>query len=300
MNTKSQTKQSLNCDNKRILIYGCGYLGKEIGRQLVKHGTEVWGSTRSQENIPNLRNAGINPIISEWNQTASLRDLDSFTHLIIAVSRGRHTKKNHWDSLVLGLGNLLPKLSRAQHFVYISSTGVYHQSGGIWVDENSPTFPTRPSARAHLAAENLLRRFCTHQTWNILRLAGIYGPHRVPNRQQLLAGAPIQANPNSFLNLIHVEDAAQAAISALEKSDRTTYVISDDHPARRGDYYSFIAKRLKAPEPTYMSTEKIDLIRPRSEGNKRVWNRKMKKQLLQKLKYSTFKDGLAPLLPPRH
>ena len=300
MNSKTTFEPLSNCDGKRILIFGCGYLGKEIGRHLVKHGKEVWGTTRRRENFAKIRDNGINPILSDWNDPRTLQELDPYTHIVISVSRGRDTKKSHWDSLVLGLQNLLPRLARAKHFVYISSTGVYHQKDGGWVDENSPAFPTRPSARAHLAAENLLRRHCTTQSWNVLRLAGIYGPQRVPNRQQLLNGSPLQVDPHSFLNLIHVEDAAQAAILALEKSDQSTYLISDDRPVRRGDYYSFIAKHLKAAKPTYANRGKSVPSGARSEGNKRVWNRKMKKQLLQNLKHPTFEDGLPSLLRSGH
>ena len=281
---------------RKTLIFGCGYLGKEIGRQLLRIGDNVWGSTRCRENGKKLSNMGINPIISDWNDPRTLRELDSFSHVVIAVSRGRNAQKSYWETLVGGLNLLLPRLSGAENVVYISSTGVYHQKNGVWVDETSPTHPTRQSAKAHLAAENVIRRKRSSSSWNVLRLAGIYGFERVPNQQQLRKRIPIQADPNSYINLIHVEDAAQAVIAALGNSNQRTYVVSDDQPTQRRDYYSFITKHLGLAEPIFTTEGTSDSKLPRSEGNKRVWNRRMKSELLPKLRYPTHVEGLPPLL----
>jgi len=298
MTSKRTSTESTHLQDKRVLIYGCGYLGREIGRQLLLSHSEVWGTARSRESCKKIRNIGISPILSDWSDRRTLSNLDAFTHIVIAVSRGREEKRSHWESLVIGLKTLLPYISAAENVVYISSTGVYHQRDGLWVDENSPTFPNRPSTRAHLAAEDLLRRNRPNQPWNILRLAGIYGPNRVPNCQNVLNNTPIKTSPNSYLNLIHVEDAAQAVTAAIEKADQSKYVVSDDRPTKRADYYSFIAQYLKASPPTFININDPSTNHSRAEGNKRVWNRKMKNTLLPKLKYPTFEQGLPNLLKP--
>ena len=291
-NSPKSTKRS----RRRILIFGCGYLGRVIGQNLQNEEDEVWGSTRSKENLHELQNLGIKPIVADWTDSRTLSELQTFTHVIIAVSRGRNSTLSYWDTLVGGLNNLLPRLSPTAHLTYVSSTGVYHQKNALWVDETSPTFPTRPSAQAHLAAECLIRRTLTKQSWAILRLAGIYGPKRIPNCNQLLHQVPIHTDPNTYLNLIHVEDAVQAVLGAMERSDQATYVISDDRPTRRGDYYSYVAKLLRAPEPVFHPIVTDETPRLRSEGNKRIWNRKMKRMLVPKLRYPTYKEGLRPLL----
>ena len=107
---------------------------------------------------------------------------------------------------------------------------------------------------------------------------------------------PIHTDPNTYLNLIHVEDAVQAVLGAMERSDQATYVVSDDRPTRRGDYYSYVAKLLRAPEPVFHPIVTDETPRLRSEGNKRIWNRKMKRMLVPKLRYPTYKEGLRPLL----
>ncbi|MGC6443669.1 MAG: SDR family oxidoreductase [Rubripirellula sp.] len=281
---------------KNVLIYGCGYLGRELGQQLLFQGWDVCGSTRSRENATNLSNIGIHPIISDWNDTRTLGNLESFSNIVIAVSRSVFSKRDHWETLVLGLQNLLPRISPFARITYISSTGVFHQRQGEWVDETTPTRPNRPSTQSHLAAENLLRKNRLPNSWSILRLAGIYGPSRIPNSRNLTERKPILADPDSYLNLIHVEDAAQAVIATLERSDQRVYVVSDDRPVLRANYYGFIAKHLGCPEPIFAIRGVMDTVNARSSGNKRVWNRRMKKELLPKLRYPTFIEGLTPLL----
>ena len=281
---------------KKVLIYGCGYLGREVGQQLLHQDWEVWGSTRSQESVRELANIGIHPIISDWNDSRTLGHLQSFSNIVISVSRSVFSKRDHWETLVLGLQNLISRVSINTRITYISSTGVYHQRQGEWVDETSPTRPNRPSTQAHLAAENLLCRHREPNSWSILRLAGIYGPGRIPNHRNLIEQKPILADPNSYLNLIHVEDAAQAVIATLERSDQKTYVVSDDRPVLRGNYYGFIAKHLGCPEPIFASRDNMKLVGGRSSGNKRIWNRRLKNELLPKLRYPSFIEGLTPLL----
>jgi nucleoside-diphosphate-sugar epimerase len=195
-----------------------------------------------------------------------------------------------------GLGNLLKVISPETHICYISTTGVYHQRDGSWVDENSPTRPNREGARVHLEAEELLRRLRPNCPWTILRLAGIYGPGRVPRVAKVMDGRPIVATQSGFLNLIHVEDAAQAVLGTWSGPKRRLYVLGDDHPVIRSEFYREIARRCNAPPPCFMEPT-ADVCGPvRSESNKRVWNRRMKRDLVAKLKYPSFREGLASIL----
>ena len=98
-NSPKSTKRS----RRRILIFGCGYLGRVIGQNLQNEEDEVWGSTRSKENLHELQNLGIKPIVADWTDSRTLSELQTFTHVIIAVSRGRNSTLSYWDTLVGGL-----------------------------------------------------------------------------------------------------------------------------------------------------------------------------------------------------
>ena len=113
-----------------------------------------------------------------------------------------------------GLRNVLAALlSSVTRAIYISTTGVYGNAGGRWVDEATPTDPQRDGGKASLAAEEILRAHPLGKRSAILRLAGIYGPGRVPYLDKLRAGEPIAAPSEGWLNLIHVDDAARIVVA---------------------------------------------------------------------------------------
>ena len=121
-------------------------------------------------------------------------------------------------------------------FVYASSTGVYGQTDGEWVDETSPTCPQHESGRVCLEAENRVLRWaktidCSASAI-VLRFAGLYGPGRTVRRRSILErGEPIPGDPQKFLNLIHIDDAAQAAAAALDSQSTRARLRGQRRPA---------------------------------------------------------------------
>ena len=106
----------------------------------------------------------------------------------------------------------------SNRFIYISTTGVYGPASGEWIDETTPPDPQRDGGRASLAAERALAASPFAARGVILRLAGIYGPGRVPFIEELCAGEPIPAPTTGYLNLIHVDDAAETVLAADSKA----------------------------------------------------------------------------------
>ena len=102
--------------------------------------------------------------------------------------------------------------------IYISSTGVYGQTDGTWVDESTECRPTRAGGQACLAAEQLLLQSAWAARTLILRLAGIYGPQRLPRLRQLQSGESLDTAPLGLLNLIHVDDAAQVVRQVADQA----------------------------------------------------------------------------------
>ncbi|MEM6365119.1 MAG: SDR family oxidoreductase [Planctomycetota bacterium] len=286
---------------RKLLIVGCGYLGKRIAQIAIEDGWTVIATTRSQPK--RVAELGAKPHILDWNDPRTMVDLPLVDAVVIAVAYDRRSHVPRYESQVGGLRRFIQALD-STHPVpppisYISTTGVYHQTDGVWVDESSPTRPSREGGRAHLQAESALRKLRDPSNHVTLRLAGIYGPGRVPRAADVIAGRPIASPPDGFLNLIHVHDAAMVTLASLDASRRKQplYVVADDQPVVRRNFYLEIAKQTRSPSPTFVEPSKDAGVRFRSESNKRIWNRAMKCDLRPLLTYPTYAEGLANILP---
>lgn len=223
----------------------------------------------------------------------SLQGLPAVDQVLISVSYDRTSQHSRYESQVLGLRNLLQAISPEARICYISTTGVYHQTDGSWVDETSPTVPTRAGGQAHLEAEQMLSQLRPDSPWTILRLAGIYGPGRIPRAADVTAGRPIEASSEGYLNLIHIDDAADAVLAAWSRSRRRLYLVSDDCPVLRGDFYQQIARQCGAAPVTFVEPSPDAPARVLSASNKRVRNQMMRRDLLTQLSYPSYREGLA-------
>jgi nucleoside-diphosphate-sugar epimerase len=234
----------------RKLIIGCGYLGRRVARRWVARGDTVVALTRSNERAAKLRRSDIEPIIGDVTDPATLAELPEADTLLYAVGLDRTSGKSQHEVYVGGLDNVGARLSgKCRRFLYISSTSVYGQTTGEWVDEDSECRPESENGKVCFDAEQLLHTRIPEAS--ILRLAGIYGPGRLVARiAALRAGLVLEGNPDAWLNLIHVDDAV-AAVLACEERGRSgrTYLVCDDRPCRRLEYYSILAFLVGAPAP---------------------------------------------------
>jgi len=289
-----------------LLIVGCGYLGKRVAAAAKRAGWQVLGSSRQPAEKQHDPSRPYTPIQIDWNDSRTLQPLPAIDAVVVAVSYDRKSHVDREESQVGGLRRLLQALSERSaqpagrpDVVYISTTGVYHQCGGRWVDETSPTRPKREGGKAHLRAEAVLRQQLGEDSpWTILRMAGLYGPGRVPRAADVVAGRPIASPPTGFLNLIHIEDAAAVTVAALQRRTdrRRLYVVADDRPVVRGDFYRQIAAEVGAPDPRFVEPAPGSGVQVRSESNKRVWNRRMKRDLMPRLLFPSFREGLRDVL----
>ena len=280
----------------RTLIFGAGYLGRRVAIQAANAGHFVWATTRTPRKANALSKSGLQPIVADWTDRRTLSAIPEVDQLLISVSYDRHSRQSRLDSQVGGLRNLLQVVPPHTRVCYISTTGVYHQTDGRWVDEHSTTRPNREGGRVHLMAEELLHRLRPRSPWTILRLAGIYGPDRVPRAADVIAGRPIRSPSAGFLNLIHVDDAVEAVFSTWHGRCQRCYVVADDQPVVRGEFYREIARQCRASEPRFALPDVDAPVRMRSESNKRVWNRRLKRDLVRRLRFPTYREGLADVL----
>jgi nucleoside-diphosphate-sugar epimerase len=284
------------------LIIGCGYLGQRVGAILSRGGEQVFGTVRSEARAAEIAANGIDPVIADVLDRPSLCKLPAAQRVFYSVGFDRGAGASMRSVYVDGLSNVLDSLSRqVTRLVYASSTGVYGQTEGEWVDEETPPDPRTDSGRVCLEAENRLQGWaleCDHVISVVtLRFAGLYGPGRVVRRTLAEKGAPIPGDPSKVLNLIHVEDAASAGVAALTAaSPDPIYVVSDDRPVSRREYYSLMAKLLNAPAPRFLPPEPSGIDDGRDATNKRAANRLMKARLGIKLIYPDIADGLPEAL----
>lgn len=281
----------------RRLIIGCGYLGRRVASRWIAGGDEVFALTRSEQNAAALRELGLSPILGDVTDVASLKTLPDCDTVLHAVGFDRSASASKREVYVDGLSNVLDQLAgRCRRFIQISSTSVYGQQAGEWVDEDSPAESQTESGEICRAAERLvLDQFSNSETQGqgaVLRLSGIYGPDRLLSRIDALKNAqPLPGPEGGWLNLIHVDDAAEVVTTCAEaKSLDSSYLVSDDRPILRGEYYRLLAKLVGAPEPIFDP----DTVARHSRGiNKRCRNRKLREQLGVQLRYSDIESGLA-------
>lgn len=287
---------------QHIVILGCGYVGSRFARFSRLAGSHVTIITRSAARVDDLQLAD-RVIQYDWSQPNPSRLLaEPIDTLLCSVSHRVETDSSGNKSNIHteGLENILTGFSKLPNrIVYLSTTGVYASSNdGDWIDETSSCQPDRPGAQNALDAEQWLSANVPNSSV-ILRPAGIYGPDRIPNLSALRAGEPIAANPDSYLNLIHVDDLVQVIdrIACATTVPHTHYNVADGSPVLRCDYYSFLTNKLHAPAPVFApGKESTTAIRTRGQGSKRIDTSRLNRDFLIPWLYPDYKAGLTPLL----
>lgn len=247
------------------LIVGCGYLGQRVAERWIAAGCRVHALTRSGSRAAELAARGIEPIVADVTIADTIRDLPEVATMFWAVGFDRSAGTTARDVHVAGLARVIAALPGGPRIILSSSTGVWGNDDGGVVTEATPTSPSREAGRVLVEAETILRDHAPGRS-TALRFAGLYGPGRLPRLDDLKAGRPIAADPDSWLNLIHVDDAAQVVCAVADAaSPRPLYVVSDGRPIRRCDWYERLADASSSPAPTW------DPAAPRTRGaDKRV------------------------------
>jgi nucleoside-diphosphate-sugar epimerase len=269
---------------RRRLVVGCGPLGIRVARRWLAAGDRVWGITRSR--CQPLAAAGIEPI--EADVTARFQPLLPEVDTVVwSVGFDRRSGCSPHDLHVAGLQRLLDRLSPAVRVVFSSSTGVWSGGHGELVDETTPVSPSRPATVALVEAEDLLRRH-PRGPGIALRFAGLYGPERLPRLEAIRHGEPVEADPHSWLNLIHLDDAADVVCLAADSAMAgPLYVVSDGTPIQRAAWYQRLAELTGSPPATFRAPSVSD-----RGGNKRVDSTRLMHDLRPQLSYP---DALACL-----
>lgn len=283
----------------RILIAGCGYVGAELARQLADRGHTVFGLRRNTAQLP----PGIEPITADLAIPGSLATMPkSLDYVFYTASASGYSESAYRAAYVSGFRNLLVALYRQsdlKRIFYTSSTGVYAQDDGAWLDESSPTPSERFSARVLLEGELEVRDARVPGT--VVRFSGIYGPGRTRLIDSVANGtARLEPGPDRYLNHIHRDDCAGCLVHLMaQPKPAPLYLATDDEPRTRNDLLRWIAEQLGMPEPP-MLEENPEEARPSERGGNRRYRNALLRASGYSFKYPTFREGYGELLATIH
>lgn len=279
-----------------LLSFGHGYSARALSRLLLPKGWKIIGTTRSSEKADSLIKDGIEPVI--WPGTDITDALRGATHLL--VSAGPDEKG---DPVLASLRDRIAEASPHIEWAgYLSTTGVYGDHRGDWVDETTPLTPSTRRGQYRVDAEKAWQDLAaeTALPLHIFRLAGIYGPGRGPFAKVRDGSARRIIKQGQVFSRIHVEDIAQVlAASIARPNPGAIYNLCDDDPAPPQDVIGYAAKLLGQPVPPaqdYKTAEMTPMARSFYAESKKVRNDRIKDELGVVLKYPTYKDGLQALL----
>jgi len=255
--------------SERILLAGCGDLGERVAQRLRAHGDEVWALRRQP---PAHGGHGIHWLRGDLTDPASLRELPAgIIRLVYLPALATRDKAAYRAIFVDGLRYLLDALDRRKlaRVLFVSSSAVYGEHDGDWVDEATPTDPPGFNGAVLLEAEQWLAEQSLPST--VLRLAGLYGPGRLQLIERLRAGQlRVPRETPHWANRIHVDDAAAAVAHLLQlKSPQPLYLGVDDTPMPLDELYDFLAALIDAPLPAEGAA-------PSGVGSKRLRNARLR------------------------
>ncbi len=276
----------------KILIAGCGDIGTSLGKALVEKGHSVVGLRRH----PPIEKTGIRFIAADFTDPATLTDIETdFDQVFFLAAPKQHDLHAYREVYEFGLENLLYRFSKSHHnphWILVSSTSIYGQSDGEWVDEDSLTEPRKYNGQIQLLSEQIV--LAENKSNLIVRFAGIYGPGRKRMLRIAAKGGPEQYKPSYFTNRIHKEDCVGVLKFLFKKrlngeQLHSHYLASDDEPAPMWDVVSWLAKQLKCEQP------EIKQVEQDATQNKRCCNKRLK-DLGYSFQYPTYKEGYPQLI----
>lgn len=287
---------------KRLVIFGCGYIGSAVAREAVARGLQVTALTRNAATAQALRGHGIEAVIADladhaWHGAVA----GEADYALNCVSSGGAGLEGYRRSYVEGMRSVLAWAQRNPPgtLVYTSSTSVYPQGGGMSVDETAPVESPGANERAGILvqAEELLRGAGNPDTrWFILRCAGIYGPAREHLVAQVRMGE-VSGDPTRHLNLAHRDDvvaAIFACFAAPVEIRNEVFNVVDDAPTPKSEVVRWLAERLQVTAPRF--TGEAAFGRGRITPDRFILNRKLRERLGWRPKYPSFREGYTSVL----
>ncbi len=279
--------------DKTLLSFGHGYSARALAALLIPQGWRVIGTTRSTEKAHEIAATGVEPLI--WPGGDVMPALSQATHVLVSAGPSAEG-----DPVLNALHDAIAaKASELNWLGYLSTTGVYGDHDGDWVDEDTPLSPTTKRGQMRKDAEEAWRAI-PDLPLHIFRLAGIYGPGRGPFEKVRQGTARRIIKQGQVFSRTHVEDIAQVLAASIERpAPGTAYNVCDDDPAPPQEVIAHAATLLGLPVPPAIPIEQAEMTpmaRSFYAESKRVRNERIKQALGVRLRYPTYREGLAALL----
>jgi len=285
---------------KNLLILGCGYVGQKLAQACLTQGIQVKATVRNHDKALHLQKQGVDAIVNDQPETLDPVWLSDCTAILDSIPLSYDKNRTPFQTQSSWIPALLSHLSNLTWAGYISSTSVYADSHGDWIDETSTHFSASPRGAERLKAEQAWLNHVANA--EVFRPAGIYGADR-NILDKLKAGnyKTVNWQPAHYSNRIHVDDMVAAILAAINipQPQRITN-LADGQPCSHMEYACTIAKTIHAPAPLILRPEEaeatlspgyLDFFR----DNKRISNQRLKQDLLPTLKYPSFRDSISSL-----
>ena len=282
---------------KRLLIVGCGDIALRALPQFVRN-YQVFGLARKAEQADRIAALGAVPLTGDLDNPSTLQALPGAADLVLHLAPpGESGERDQRTANLIAVLSMRPP----ERLVYISTSGVYGDCGGAWVDEERPLAPQTVRAARRVDAERSLLAWGEQSgvAVTILRVPGIYAAERLP-LTQLKRGAPVlRAEDDVYTNHIHADDLAAICQVALERGAAgRVYNASDDSEIKMGDYFDLVADRARLPHPPRIARTAAE-AGAISEGlmsfmreSRRLSNTRMKAELGVRLRYPSVYEGV--------
>jgi len=283
----------------RVGILGCGYVGIELGRQLRRSGHDAIGVRRSDAGIETIESAGFEAVQADLTAADELEKVPDVDAIVFTASSGGRGAAAAEEIYVDGLRTTIETFAEREHpperLVYTSSTGVYGDHDGDWVDETTPLDPTTEKTRVLAEAERIATEEAAEHgiEGTVARYAGLYGPDRY--RLDRYLDGPVT---EGYLNMVHRDDAAGAVAHLLDRqSPDDTYVVVDDEPVSKWEFADWLAAECGRDEPPKRTkAERLDdpglseAARRRILTSKRCSNELLRSSGYE-FAYPTYREG---------
>ncbi len=283
----------------RVFIVGCGDIGLRVARLWGGEGAPVSALARSPESALRLEERGIAPVPGDLDEPSTLVDLPLQSSLVYYLAPP--PEGGDADPRMRAFLDRIPPGEEPEKIVYMSTTAVYGDLHGEWATEETPPAPGTARGRRRLDAERAVLSWGKRRILPvvILRVAGIYGPGRLPLDKVRKRTPVIAGSESPCSNRIHADDLARVCVAAAKRGrGGAVYNVSDGQPGTISQYYCAVADRLGVPRPPEVTMSEARRVMSEAmlsylSESKRVDNRKMREELGVELLYPDLESGLA-------
>ncbi|KRS19709.1 SDR family oxidoreductase [Roseovarius indicus] len=278
---------------KTLLSFGHGYSAQALAKRLLPQGWVIYGTTRKAEKADALRDEGVIPVM--WPDGDLSEAFATATHILVSAG-----PDEEGDPVLAKLEPRIREIApRLEWAGYLSTTGVYGDHEGEWVDESAPLTPATKRGKLRVMAETQWRDI-DGLPLHIFRLAGIYGPGRGPFEKVRKGTARRIIKEGQVFSRTHVEDIAQVLEASINRPNPgAAYNVCDNDPAPPQDVIAYAAELLGLPVPPEVPFEEAEMspmARSFYAESKKVDNRRIREELGVELKYPDYRTGLKALL----